>query len=387
MALLKSITLKNFLSFGPNSETVDLGPLNLIVGANGTGKSNLLEAVDLLRAAPNDIQTPIRRGGGISDWIWNKTPGAIASVEAVAQSLTSNFNLRYAIRFASVGQQLQIEDERVEKEKPDTGHTQPYFYYRFENGRPTLNVKGEKRTLQREAIDETQSILSQRKDPEQYPELTHLGTEFGGIRLFREWSFGRSSAPRVPQKADEPNAFLNADATNLGLVLSRQRLDPATKSRFLSALRELYDGIEDYELSIVNSTVQLYLVERGISFSAHRLSDGTLRYLCLLAILCDPNPPKLICIEEPELGLHPDIIPTLARLLREASERCQIIVTTHSAGLVDAMTDTPEAVLVAERDAEGTSIKRLSAEQLRPWLEQYRLGELWARGDVGGNRW
>ncbi|MNV58434.1 hypothetical protein D3C71_1508120 [compost metagenome] len=120
---------------------------------------------------------------------------------------------------------------------------------------------------------------------------------------------------------------------------------------------------------------------------ATRLSDGTLRYLCLLAILCHPNPPPLICIEEPELGLHPDVLPTLANLLKDASERTQLIVTTHSDGLVDAMTDQPEAVIVAERGPQGTTLTRLDVEKLKPWLEKYRLGQLWTRGEIGGTRW
>jgi predicted ATPase len=107
----------------------------------------------------------------------------------------------------------------------------------------------------------------------------------------------------------------------------------------------------------------------------------------LLAILCHPNPPPLVCIEEPELGLHPDILPTLAELLKEASTRCQLIVTTHSDVLVDAMTDQPESVLICEKGEGGTTLNRLSAAELKPWLEKYRLGELWISGQLGGTRW
>jgi predicted ATPase len=107
----------------------------------------------------------------------------------------------------------------------------------------------------------------------------------------------------------------------------------------------------------------------------------------LLAIFCDPTPPPLICIEEPELGLHPDILPKLADLLVAASERTQLIVTTHSDILVDAMTDRPEAVVVCEKHDGRTKMKRLDKKDLAVWLEKYRLGELWTRGMLGGNRW
>lgn len=250
-----------------------------------------------------------------------------------------------------------------------------------------LNVKGDKRSLQQEDVDLEKSILSQRKDPDQYPEITYLGQALGKMRLYREWSFGRYTAPRLPQKADLPNDVLEFDASNLGLVLNRLRRNPAVKQQLLAALQELYDGITDYDVQIEGGTVQVFFHEGRFTIPATRLSDGTLRYLCLLAVLCHPTPPPLICIEEPELGLHPDILPTLAGLLKEASSRTQLIVTTHSDVLVDAMSDRPDAVLVAEKTEDGTTLTRLDAMKLKPWLEKYRLGQLWTRGEIGGTRW
>ena len=120
---------------------------------------------------------------------------------------------------------------------------------------------------------------------------------------------------------------------------------------------------------------------------ATRLSDGSLRYLCLLAVLCHPNPPPVICIEEPELGLHPDIIPEVAKLLIEASSRSQLFVTTHSDMLVDCLTEVTESVVVCEKYDGATKLQRLDPEELKPWLEEYRLGDMWTRGAIGGNRW
>ncbi len=110
--------------------------------------------------------------------------------------------------------------------------------------------------------------------------------------------------------------------------------------------------------------------------------------MCLVALLVDPQPPKLLCIEEPELGLHPDLIPKIADLLVEASKRTQIIVTTHSDILVDAMTEHPEYVVVVEKHNGSTVARRLeNNERLQSWLEKYRLGEVWASGEIGGNRY
>ena len=133
-------------------------------------------------------------------------------------------------------------------------------------------------------------------------------------------------------------------------MLNRLKREPRAKNQFLNALRQLYGGVEDFDVIVEGGTVQVILQEDDITVPAIRLSDGTLRYLCLLAILCHPAPPPLVCLEEPELGLHPDILPGLADLLREASERCQLIVTTHSDTLVDALTDMPESVVVCEKE-------------------------------------
>lgn len=385
--LISAIKLNNFLSFG-ESEIIPLGPLNVIIGPNGSGKSNLLESIELLRSAPEQLLKPIREGGGVSDWLWKGAEGTpVASVDVLIAGLKTSHNLRYRLAFTAVAQRFEIVDEQIENEKPDEGHPQPYFYYHFNAGRPTLNVKGTKRALQQESIDLEKSILSQRRDPDQYPEITYLAENLSRIRLYREWSFGRYTAPRLPQRADLPNDMLEPDASNLGLVLNRLRRDPVVKQRLLGALRALYDGIDDYDVQIEGGTVQVFFHEGRFTVPATRLSDGTLRYLCLLAILCHPNPPPLICIEEPELGLHPDVLPTLAELLKEASTRTQLIVTTHSDVLVDAMSDQPEAVLVAEKHAAGTVLTRLNPEALRPWLEKYRLGQLWTRGEIGGTRW
>ena len=181
--------------------------------------------------------------------------------------------------------------------------------------------------------------------------------------------------------------FLAEDTSNLGLVLNRLRRTPAVKKRLLEAARKLYEGLTDFDVIVEGGTIQVFLEENGITVPTARLSDGTLRYLCLLAILCHDDPPPLVCIEEPELGLHPDIMPTLAALLREASTRCQLIVTTHSDVLVDALTEEPESVVVCEKHEGQTQLRRLNKDDLAQWLARYSLGELWMKGELGGSRW
>ena len=171
------------------------------------------------------------------------------------------------------------------------------------------------------------------------------------------------------------------------MFLNRLALFPNSKARLSENLSDLYECITDYALHFDPSTVQIRFTEGSFSIPASRVSDGSLRYLVLLAILLDPEPPKFLGIEEPELGLHPDLIPKLADLLVDASSRSQLLVTTHSDILVDALSERPESVVVCEKRQGQTSMRRLDRADLTRWLKRYGLGQLWTKGKLGGVRW
>lgn len=394
--MLKSIQMRNFLSFGPDSDVIPLRSLNIIIGPNGSGKSNLLEAIALMQSAPGQLNAPIREGGGVRDWLWKGTDKtAIASLEITVEPLFPNTTnaLRYRFDFTESGKRFEIVDERIENAEAFPGHTEPYFYYRYENNHPVLNIKAEggqgsrPKNLRREDVDPEKSILAQRRDPDIYPEITRLAEALADIRIYRDWSLGRYTPPRLPQPADLPNQWLEENARNLGLVLNRLKRNAETKSKLLEMFKAIYAEAQDFDVMIEGGTVQIFVQEGRFNIPATRLSDGTLRYLCLLAILYDPKPPPLICIDEPELGLHPDLINHIADALRFASEKTQLIITTHSTVLVDAFTDDPESILVCEKEDGCSSVRRLDAQHLKPWLEKYRLGALWTSGEIGGARW
>jgi len=401
---INSVQLNNFLSFGDVGEVIELGPLNVLIGKNSCGKSNLIEAFSLLKALPKDLLDPIRRGGGIREWLWkgsDQSPIAEINV-SLNYPERSSMPLRYRLNFAELNQIVEITDEAIEcMNKTYSSHDDVYFYYRYQMGNPVINIQGLnkdnadhcpegiKRTLRKEDLDINQSVLSQRKDSDLYPELTYIGKQFSKIKLYREWNLGRYTPPRLPQPPDLPEDFLMENMTNLGLVLNDLQHQPKVKLAILEKLKFFYDEFDDITTKIHGGTVQIYLHEKNLNhpIPATRLSDGTLRFLCLLLILCHPSPPPLICIEEPELGLHPDILPEIANLLKEASERTQIVVTTHSDILVDELTETPDSVIVCEKDRGATHMRRLDADALKIWLEKYSLGELWRSGEIGGNRW
>ncbi len=387
--LIEELTMRGLLSFGPDTPALTLAPLNVLIGPNGSGKSNVIEAIGLLRSAAKELTRPIRESpGGIGEWIWKGDPTGLASVDAVVSNLHGRQPVRHVIAFRNTGLRFELTDERIESAEPHEGCDKRRFYYKYQNGHPVIMVSdGEPRDLQRQDVAADESILTQRKDPDQYPVLADLAAAYAGVRIYREWQFGRTSGFRRPQLADLPGDRLEEDFSNLGLFLNHVRSEPKAKRAMLARVRDLYDGLDDFDVRVRGGTVELFLTEGDFTIPAGRLSDGTLRYICLLAILCDPDPPPLVCIEEPELGLHPDMLPKLADLMVEASSRTQIVVTTHSDVLVDALTEHPESVVVVEKHDGKTTMRRLDAAELSHWLGEYRLGQLWTRGEIGGTRW
>jgi predicted ATPase len=393
---LRTIKLLNTLSFGPETPELELQSLNVLIGPNGAGKSNLIEAIGLLQSAPGNLLESVRTGGGITEWLWKGSDGApVAEIDTTIFYPQGTMPLRHRLKFTMVGQRAELVDEAIENEQRRPGERDVFFYYRYQSGHPVLNVKTDeqgghtRRGLHREDLALDQSVLSQRKDPDQYPEVTYLGSEYAKIKLFREWNLGRNTQPLRPQPTDLPADFLREDAANVALVLNDLEHRSTLRASIVEQLREADASIVDFSTKVLGGTIQLFLHYSGLRapVAATRLSDGTVRYLCLLAVLCHPEPPPLVCLEEPELGLHPDLLARLAGLLVDASHRMQLIVTTHSDVLVDGLTRVPEAVIVCEKQDGSTKMSRRTSADLAVWLKDYGLGQLWRRGEIGGNRW
>ena len=385
---IRRLRLDGFLSFAPGTEPFELQPLNVLIGPNGSGKSNVIEALELLRATPTNLATAIRDGGGPLEWLWKGAASpSPATVEVeLDRCAPTGRPLRYRLEFEAVQNRVEILDEAIEEAVPIPGKSDVLFYYRFQRGRPMINVRGAgPRKLQRDTLVPDQSVLAQRKDPDLYPEVTWLGQQFGAIQTFREWTFGRYAVLRQPQRATLPDGYLEPDARNLALVLNQiEHKDP---QRINGLLKRFFPRFERLSTRVSGGNVEFYLHEPGFStpIPPTRLSDGTIRFIALLASLLAPSPPPLLCIEEPELGLHPDALALIGDLLLEAATRTQLIVTTHSEALVSALSGQPDTVVACERPGAGTVLRRLDPEQLSDWLDKYRLGDLWRMGELGAN--
>jgi predicted ATPase len=385
---IRRLTIRNLLSFGGEATTIELQNLNVLIGANGSGKSNLIEVIGLLKSTPKDLGRAIASGGPIDEWLWKGSPNTTgATIEATISQASGPAVLRYVLGFEKVGSRLEIYNEVI--------HTsgglqqQENLYYNTPSLPPYINTKGEKHELRHKDINSRLSILAQRKDPENYPEITYLGDLFTSLRIYKGWEFGPNTKLREACDASLQGEYLEDDGSNLGAVLNQLLVKPVVKRQIIESLRTFYENFEDLRTPLESGRLQTRLEEKGLHATVPliRMSDGTVRWLALLSILLNPEPQSLVVIEEPELGLHPDMIHELAKLLIDASTRMQLIITTHSTQLIEAFTDRPEAVIICEKENGVSTLRRLDAHKLSSWLEEYSLGQLWTKGQIGGTRW
>jgi predicted ATPase len=371
--LLRQVKLENLLSFR-NTE-VELRGLNVLIGANASGKSNLIEAIGLLQAAPVDLSTAILRLGGVRVVCSLATASPDAAIEC---SGINDEPLQYRLEFSEEAHGFFIMREHLSG--TENGSDTTYFQ------RAAGSVYFGTRPAD---ISAAESVFQRSKSPADTTPITRVGRQLEAIQIYREFRTAGDSQARIGTSTSMRKESLRDGGGNLALVLLDMDFK-GLRERVRAYLCRFYDRFEDVKVRLDGPIAKTFIKESGLlePLPSVRLSDGTLKVLCLLAVLLEAELPPLICIEEPEVGLHPDAIQIVAEALVEASERTQLVVTTHSEALIDALSDRPEDVLVTERDFDnGTQFRRLDKKQLSVWLERYSLGQLWRKGELGGNRW
>jgi len=215
-----------------------------------------------------------------------------------------------------------------------------------------------------------------------------LAALYGDFRIYSEWTFGRNSTLREATPAGRSDTTLSESMDNFPLALNGLE-QTAAHQKIRELLHELKETYQDYVTHNQFGRVGLQLLEgpSKVPLPANRLSDGTLRFLALAALLFQPSPPPLICLEEPELGMHPDMIRMVAGMIVDASTRTQLIVTTHSEQLLTALQDDFDVLFAFDAGVTGSIVRRFSQNEFKEWSEDHTLGELWTSGELGGNRW
>ena len=354
MSAIRTITIQGFRSIAELKE-LELRPLNILIGANGSGKSNFLGALDLL-------QTVLRPGGVnlLSEYVTRA--GGAESLLHFGAKVTPT--IRFAVSFQDGGDDFRVELRFRADDQ---------FSPRIEVGTTELS---------KDVV--TSPELHQ---PFVFAEDLEFGVERWLLYHFHDTGF----ASPLKKTADvHDNRRLQPDGSNLAAFLYfLNKKHENSYTQILHTIRLAAPFFDDFTLkplALNEDKIRLEWrhVRSDAYFDASSLSDGTLRFIALATLLLQPVSlrPTLILLDEPELGLHPYAITLLASLLKQASVESKVIVATQSPILLDHF--DPEDVLVAERVDGATGLRRLDDKTLKVWLEDYSLGQLWEKNELGG---
>jgi predicted ATPase len=358
---LDRISVKGYKSI--RELDLSLRSLNVMIGANGAGKTNLISLFRLLnQMVAGDLQNAIATAGGAETFLHfgsKTTPG-------IELTLTFGQNGYHCIWSPSADDSLFFR-----KEDCIFSGTQ----YKAGPHRESLG-SGHRESRLREAVEQWQSKVPR-----------YVLDAFGTWRLYH-FHDTSESAPVKKRGEINDNVSLRPDAGNLAAFLFLMKAQAS--GHYLAirdTIRQVAPFFDDFILrpDPANETrIQLEWREQGSDypFMAHHLSDGTLRFICLATLLLQPTLPSTVVIDEPELGLHPLAITMLASLLKSASTRTQVIVATQSVPLVNQL--QPEDILVVDRVERQSTFRQLEAQQIQDWLDDYGLGDLWEKNLIGG---
>ncbi len=360
MPQLDYITIKGYKSIR-ELNNFQLKALNILIGANGAGKSNFVMLFELLhQIVSENLQLTVARSGGANSFLH------------FGQKVTEEIGLE--LRFGNNSYKLKLV--------PAEGDILIFSEETVWNGK---FGSGHRESLLKKNAEKVDNLCWSCAIQ---PEINNCVLK--SINSWQVYHFhDTSSTAKIKQLGDiGDNAFLRPDASNLAaflyLLKERQKMHYANIIDTIKMVAPFFDDFILRPSPFNQDKIKLEWKEKGSNsyFDANALSDGTLRFICLVALLLQPELPELILLDEPELGLHPYAIMMLAGLLRSASKKTQVIVSTQSVTLVDQF--TPEDVIVVDREDGQSTFNRPSTEEIASWLDEYSLGELWQKNIIGG---
>jgi len=366
MPALERIKIEGFKSI--RSTEVELRSLNVLIGANGSGKSNFVGVFRFLHELiGGNLRLYVARAGGADAFLYfgrKTTDELLLSVAFVPKSGRAN---SYSCTLVPTSDgSFVFQDEHAQ------------FHDRNKYRQPYLTSLGK---------GQTESQLEQAIQRDNVAYYVHNAMQSWRVYHFHD----TSDSAKVKQVSDiHDNRFLRNDAGNLAAYLYLLRTTkPDHYRKIVGTIQLIAPFFDDFSLRpdpINPGKIRLEWSEKGsdLYFSASALSDGTLRFISLATLLLQPAEqlPSTILLDEPELGLHPYAISVLAGLLRAAAEKTQVIVSTQSVSLVNEF--SAEDILVVERAQGETVFRRFERQQIDEWLEEYALGELWEKNLLGG---
>lgn len=364
MPALDWITIRGFKSL-ENVEKLQLRDVNVIIGANGSGKSNFISAFSFLHAIREGLLAEtVKRAGGADD----------LAFYGRKETDTVSFH----ISFSDERNQYKIELACDERNRLVPLTETAYFWDKSRGYSSPYGVSI--------PSGEFEAGISQ----QQSQNVPHyVQQHLKKWRLYHFHDTSRNSPLKIPSEIND-NRFLRSDGSNIASVLYLFRENYSKNYKLIrSAIQDVAPFFDDFVLSpmeLDSDKIGLEWKEKGHEkfMPPSAFSDGTLRFIALATLLLQPTyySPSVILIDEPELGLHPYALQVLASLIGQASNGSQIIVSTQSAFFLDNF--DPEDVLIADRIDGATVFNRLEEGSLSDWLEEYSLGQLWEKAEIGG---
>jgi len=405
--MIKSVRLTNFFSF--RDETIHFEPgSNVLIGINGSGKSNFLKALTLLKTGvegngdDNALQSFIvsRYGGfdniycqSLGDHKFENTIGLEFTLNGQMLSEYGPINFREDVLYKIVLIRKADTSNYYISEKITTKGG--YKYLDFINGEGVVNERKEGSNtgfIRYDDYNAQELSLSKISefDKDRYLPLVTIKRALRSIYIYNYFDTTYRSKLRQSMMATSSTQQLLADGTNLPQILNQIKIsDKVSYQRLTESLTDVNPYFRGFDFHFLGSGVfELMLDERQLKSSVHitHVSDGTLRYLCLLAILFNVKPGSVICIDEPEVGLHPDMILNVSKAIKEAATKATLIIVTHSTDILNYF--ELEEVRVFEKDEVNTTVvSSFNQSDFEGWYEEYLPGKMWKAGDLGGQRW
>ena len=344
---------------------LELGRLTLLIGPNGAGKSNLLQALRLIPLLRTRSLQSYVADHGFGAALLHYGPKTTEAIEIGVLIRDQGSSYRYDARLAFASDDsLYFQTENVACLRPDDSWVIS-----------TLGG-GHRESKLLEASPENQTVVA-------------VNRWLGRMTFYHFHDTSAQSKLRTHARRED-DRYPRSDGSNLAAYLLRLKesdQDDERKSwqRINRHCRHIAPAIKELDPVAINDSVRLDWIDvRDQRFGCHQFSDGTLRALALITVLSQPTAklPRLISIDEPELGLHPSAIALIAELCRSISRHTQIILSTQSTELLDHF--SADEVVVVESDHGETRLTRLSSDALQRWLDDYSLSELYNKGVIGG---
>ena len=359
---LSQININNFKSI--KEVTIPLNEINVLIGPNGAGKSNFIQFFNLLNnIVSQTLQNYITANGGADSFLY------FGRKKSESFSGFISFGLNgYQFELASTNENnFYFNKEITIYQNPVTGNISKL---NLANGNRETNLIEQYNLVKKKGV------------------VYHILSSMVNWRVYH--FHDTSSSAKVKQEGDiNDNRSLRRDASNLtAFLFLLQEKHNDYLLRIENTIRLIAPFFEKFKLeplALNNQKIRLEWKHVGSDeyFNASNLSDGTLRMICLITLLLQPNLPDTIIIDEPELGLHPAAIELLVSLIKSiTSDNKQIICSTQSVTFLNHF--EPENIIVVDRKNGESFFRRLDRESLTEWLNEYAIGELWEKNVLGG---